>query len=1189
MGRNKMKLFNRLKRNSKRISALLFAVSLGLCSQLNADVIELPAQQWQLVSFPKLSDGATVESVFGDAASNGQLTAVWTFNNSDKKWQSWPAKTGLVSSDLSELSLGQGYWVKTQVDLTIDLPSESQSISEMVLYPGWNLIGLSLDQAISHEKALAGVPFLELWKFDSQQNKFLTVEKSSGSQIILKEEFANVDAGEGLWVYMSEQSTLLPQMGTLLPPDIDVEPLLNITEYGIEKLWDGYQMGADVDWDGDNHFDFPNTQTQIAFGDFLNRQQMSITNEGNGVLSWSAHISSDTPWLKFETLDENNESTFSSTISGVTADLSSSITLFADRVGKASGSENLATINITANGGVARKVINVSMHVADIIGDYEVNIGFETIDSEFADLHNPKYFLSLARDGDGIKAFLDEERSLLIPTTTYLSGSYAGDPASNFQILGQITQDANDEANPFGKTIRRTISYVGRRSDGLDGLSPLDLKGEYYENIYGVFEEPIQLKGSFIATRLSPLPVKQDSSENTVKNLVIEAATELQSSVLLADLEIQERLSVTEVIAKLEIEHSLPQALTISLLGPMQDGLRTEVLLHDKQDRSIKSLSFDDEDISIDSMALFKDRRQLSQGTWTLKIENNSTSVGELLNWNLLVNGAKVYEITGSVAPGVRLKLSGCGITQTVTSDSDGNFVFDGLIPCDYEITVSQLGYEATTTSVTLLGCLEGQDCQYSVPLSLEQIAELEPQLITTNDGMKVIISPKDSILSNNPAQPIRLNGLDVTNYSNLSVSLVERHWQLYKRVNSWSSIDSRGYLVDVSSSGNQVPPGNNYFSYSEEFSQWNPSNSVLLTKYPQFDPRGGYGGVSAVTNGSSSASIFSSNNIGQGAINVNKDDVLTFSVFLKAGSTSQASFRFASENGPISFEVFDFTTGIHVAGQDLASNVQVLANGWVRASVTLQAQANYNGFYVELLIASDGNDVAPASGAAFEVFGPQLERHDQALTMDSIDEDDLTIYLSLANRAGYIATDASHGVRSNDSQIDVLISEQTSTAPNWVYDVNDKAANAGIYYLVLNSAVKNAGNVSSTLSYTTADISLVYANLNQLHFGVTTVNGAAGSTAMKAMDSATFDIDRPTVGEFNPITDSNHFNSELNPATQTNSVGDVSDNQFDEPVGDPKNHYRIFVTTGQLFQTGSMYGGSGRLDVGVQSQEANK
>ncbi len=1177
------------KLNAQILSLLLIGVVLSVSSYANASTVEFKAQQWQLVSFSRLPQSATINSIFGEAATNGELISVWTFNNSDKNWQSWPVQPALDSSNLNEIKLGQGYWVKTQSDLVLNLTEKGQTLSEMVLYPGWNLIGLSIDQTISHEKALAGVAFLELWKFDSNQNAFLSVQKSSGSQIVLKEEFSDIESSEGLWVYMTEQASLMPQMGTLLPPDIDVEPLLNITEYGIEKLWDGYQIGADVDWDGDNYFDFPNTQTQISFGDFLNRQQMSITNEGNGVLSWQATISSDTPWLKFETLDENNESIFSSTLSGNAADLGSSITLFADRVGKASGSENLATISITGNGSVSRKVINVSMNVADIIGDYEVNIKFETIDSEFADLHNPKYFLSFNRDGDGIKAFLDEERSLLIPTTTYLSGSYAGDPASNFQVLGQITQAANDEANPFGKTIRRTISYVGRRSDGLDGLSPLDLKGEYYENIYGVFDEPIQLKGSFIANRLSPLPVKQDSDENTLKNLVIEAGTESQSSVLLADLEIDQRLSITEVIAKLEIDHPLPQALTVSLLAPSQQDVRTEVLLHDKQDRSIKNLSFDDQDISIDSLELFKERGQLSQGTWTLKIENTSTSVGELLKWNLIVNGAKVYQITGNVDAGVRLKLSGCGITQTVTSDANGDFVFDGLIPCDYEISVAQLGYEDTATSVSILGCETALNCEYEMPLSIDQLNELDPQLITISGEMKVIISPKDSILSNNPVQPIRLNGLDVTNYSSLSKSVLERHWQLYKRVNSWSSINSHGYLVDVSSSGNQVPPGNNYISYSEDFSKWNPNSAVLLSKYAQFDPRGGYGGVSAVANGSGSASIFSSNNIGQGGISVTKDEVVTFSAFLKAGSTSQASFRFASENGPVNFKVLDFTTGIHIAGQDLASNVQVLANGWVRASVTLQVPASYNNFYVELLIASDGNDVTPSSGAAFEIFGPQLERHDQALTMDRVDEDDLTIYLSLANRAGYIATDANHGIRSNNSQVDVLISEQKTSAPNWVYDMDNKESNAGVYYLVLNSSVKNSSNATEILAYNTNDITLSYANLDQIHFGITTINGAAGSTSMKVMDSATFDIDRPTMGEFNPITDSNHFNSEINPATQTNAVGDISDNQFDEPVGDPKNHYRIFVTTGQLFQTGSMYGGSGRLDVGVQSQEANK
>ncbi|MEY8252147.1 MAG: hypothetical protein RPR91_07155, partial [Colwellia sp.] len=173
---------------------VLCVVSVMFAPIQYASALDLKAQQWQLVSFPRLPQDATLENVFGDAASNGTLTSVWTFNNNSKQWQSWPSQAGLATSNLTQLTLGQGYWIKTETDLTLDLVDATQAVGEMVLYPGWNLIGLSVDQDMGHEQALAGVPFLELWKYDSHQNKFLSVQKSSGSQIILKEEFSQIEA-----------------------------------------------------------------------------------------------------------------------------------------------------------------------------------------------------------------------------------------------------------------------------------------------------------------------------------------------------------------------------------------------------------------------------------------------------------------------------------------------------------------------------------------------------------------------------------------------------------------------------------------------------------------------------------------------------------------------------------------------------------------------------------------------------------------------------------------------------------------------------------------------------------------------------------------------------------------------------------------------------------------------------------
>jgi subtilisin-like proprotein convertase family protein len=1499
------------KNHTARLLNVMCLSILLMLSAVHTSAMELTANKWQLISFPRLPDNATIDSVFGSSVDN--LTSVWTFDNNAKEWQSWPAQAGLDSSNLSELTLGQGYWVKTSANITLDLSTATQAVAEMVLYPGWNLIGLSIDQTMGHEQAMAGVPFLELWKYDANNNGFLAVQKSRGSQIILQEGFTDINPGTGLWIYMAEQSNLMPSMGTLLPPDIDVEPLLNLTEYGVETPWSGFQVGADVDWDGDNQYDFPNTQTIIAFGDFLNRQRMSIVNNGNGVLSWQAKISDGADWLKFEVTDENGNSQYLNQISGSASDVNSTLTLFVDRVGKASGRENNAKITITANGEVSEKTISVSMDVADIIGDYEVNIDLQTIDNKFADLHNPKYFLSLARDGDGIKAFLDEERSLLIPTTTYLSGSYAGDPASNFQIIGQITQSANDELNPFGKEIRRQITYVGRRSDGLDGLSPLDLKGEYYENIYGVFDDPIQLRGNFIASRLSPIPVKQDETSNAVRDNIIPA-----NDTLLVDLDIEERLSITQVISKLEIDHPEPTAIHISLISP----LSTTLVLHANATKSLKNLSYDDADVSIDGLDLLKG--QLSNGTWQLKITNTSTSVGELTNWQLDVSGAKVYQITGNVEPGIRLKISGCGITRTVTSGPDGSFIFDGLIPCDYEISVAQLGYEVTATTVTVLGCETAAQCQqldnYLVELTPEQLAELSPRFIPSSNSMKVIASPMQATLSKDPAESIILNGLDVTDYTAMTKALQSRHWQLFKKVNTTTAISEDGYLIDVEYPDGKVPYGKNLISYSEDFTQWSPNTKLILNATDVLDPRGGQSAVYAEVIESDYASVFRSNLMGEGTFPVKAGEYVTFSVFLKAGTTSEARFRFASEKGFVADEGINFTTGTHTGGQNHHSKTEALANGWFRTEVTIQVAEDHFNFYVELQTAKNGSASTVPVGTSLYAFGPQVEvisssasiqyegvnyvsnpfnpaswnaatDGDADFTIETVEnpsgeifvgqsvinnnsngvyapfvsgyeegssagyyyasmvikvisgenhglnsrlrnlagtinevnvnltsgisfpvgaakvtdlENDFKLvefkhyydglsgpvktemyYRKFSNDAsskvaidtgstfqmqaayfgkspianphaeyeefdtttGWISTDSTfsqrtntirthdvtssfanltnnnvdfngsnfstvkvrwrrligqssmqfrwyypsssaiiafredtngtyasteidgdyylttinlsshsewfssditgvrvdvgevvgdefeidfvkvfspsllegfdnywpatytppkalnevfasayipsgplHTERSIHNQQDVLISEGTTSSQSWAYSLGNQKANAGIYYLKLNSAVKDAADADETLSYTTDDIHISYLDNSVVHLGNFSVNAAAGSTALSTMDSATFDINRPSLVDLDPSKDSTSFTSEINPATETNVLDDeVNDEVIHEPAGNLNNHYRMFISTGQLYHTGSMYGAEQRLDVGIQSQETDK
>ncbi|OUR91283.1 hypothetical protein A9Q81_18045 [Gammaproteobacteria bacterium 42_54_T18] len=1185
------------------VLALGFYIAISSISSLSAQTLTVAANQWQLISFTHLPDQRTVEDVFGESATNGTLESLWGFDNTIKQWRSWPVRDGVASSNLSQLEPGLGYWVKTSEEVIVDLADATNSVGEMVLNPGWNLVGLPITGDMPHDQVLASVPYLELWSYEPAQNAFLAVRRAAGSRIILEEQFSTLSPGKAYWIYLSEQATLLPSLGTLLPPDIDIEPLLTFPEYGQETLW-GTLSPGDVDWDEDGFFDFPNTQKSIAFGDFLNRQRISIVNEGNSVLSWQATIEPAVDWLLFEAFNEDGEPVLTNIAIGSATDTNGELILVANRVGLPPNGIYTTQVVLRANGAVQEKRIDVALEVADVVGDYEVTVRLDNIDGKDADLHNPKYFLSFARDGQGVKAFLDEERSLLIPETTYLSGSMVADPQSHVKVLGQLFLPVGHAHNPYNRDIRREFTLIGHRSDGQDGLPPLDLRGDYAENIYGLFDQPIQLKGEFVARRLSPLPKKQDLTvSDAISGEIV--AVDTDSGISTFEFTVTDRLSITDIKTNLKIDHLSPETLSISLVGPSN----TQIILHQNQQRSLADVRFDDFDASVESLDNFDG--QLAFGLWRLVIQNTSANVGTLEKWTMDIAGATVYEIQGQTEPGTQLQLTGCGVVRSTTADASGNFSFDGLIPCDYDISVVQHGYEVTTTNVRITSCVktfeEKCDTQsdYIVSMTAEQLAEMQPQLQNANGQMEVVVSPLSLTILPTQDVPLEVKAVDITQYADLDTTLQSRTWELYKRINSWSSITSQGYLVDVPASGQQSPL-TNLISYSENSNEWTPSASVTIERASITDPRGGNNAVKATHNGDGSAGIvFDSVNIGEGSFPILKDQLVTFSVFVKPGSLNEVSLRFSSGDAVLTRETINITTGAHLSGDSLMPRVTSLANGWYRVSVTAKAPQDFGSLNCELQLSKNGS-VSINSQEHLYVFGPQAELYEESQSLwVPIGVGDITIFIPNPRNSGYLTTGANHAIAEAPQQQDVLVTAQSTSVGTWTHNFDNNPAQAGVYYIVLNSDVKNSAQQDVILSYTTADITLFDAQLDAVHFGIHSVHAGAGSSGLTAMDMATFDINRPPLADTEGEEDSDSFGNEVDEATLTNKHNEVFEgpnggfikNGMDEPVGDLNRHYRMYISTGQLFFGGSVYGNSGaseeensgenlRLDVGIQSAE---
>jgi len=757
-------------------------------------VINLQAQQWQLISFYELpvalaDSDSNIESVLEASFNAGIVEQVWSYE--DQQWKHWLGPSDAIDlpasakgSKLSELSYGRGYWIKggsQSGNIVIDIPqADRKPISSINYDAGWNLVGFAIDKPVKYSFAFASADYTQIWRYvDYEGNAgFQVIEKGRASNAIINEQFTQLEPGKGYWVYFSTAGQeLAPKLKTLLPPDLDVSPFSTAGEtipYGQAYSWADIDVSNDTDFDGCGDYDYANTQDWIDFGDFVNTLPLTISNGGNGVLSWQAKIvnceteieevsscrslsdySQSTDFLTFreEVYDPqqrlqvtqfNNEST------GAVTQIDKSINLNVNRAGLVPGSQYMACIQLSSNGLTSvinpetdeveslenSKLIKVSMQVPDIIGDYEVQVRLDELITEDgsskADQHNPLYFLSFIRDGNGIKGFLDNERSLLITDLTYLSGYDIRNPASNFQVFGSMLLPADAARtfameNPFNEEIRREFTFIGERSNGRDGLSGKDLKGQYFENITGIISgKTLRLTGTFEARQLSneAKRIDQSVSANNTEQLIPKKEIETY------DLTIAERTSISSMKLLLDIEHAKPEELKITLTAPTQRQIGSSiditpsVVIHQGVDSDtnpndgvydfeplpathLADVDFEDERKSFESLSRFTG--YVTSGKWTLTIENKGRSLGKLKSWALLFEGARRYQIKVQVgteyADDLILNLTGCGVNYQAKAEADGYAYFDGLIPCDYTISTNHIAFEEFSAKVRVTDC----------------------------------------------------------------------------------------------------------------------------------------------------------------------------------------------------------------------------------------------------------------------------------------------------------------------------------------------------------------------------------------------------------------------------------------------------------------------------------------------------
>ena len=124
-------------------------------------------------------------------------------------------------------------------------------------------------------------------------------------------------------------------------------------------------------------------------------------------------------------------------------------------------------------------------------------------------------------------------------------------------------------------------------------LSPLDLKGEYRETIRNVLEEPIYLAGTFTATRIQSQPSTIDSSDSKGEGGSIPD----DGAILERTINISERMIITEVDVTVNLTHSRPADLVVTLVSPTG----TEVVLRERTTAIVGEVTYDMDETPVDS------------------------------------------------------------------------------------------------------------------------------------------------------------------------------------------------------------------------------------------------------------------------------------------------------------------------------------------------------------------------------------------------------------------------------------------------------------------------------------------------------------------------------------------------------------------------------------------------------------
>lgn len=675
---------------------------------------------WNLISLAVEPANGAITSIFQPLIENNIFESIWTYDSIDETWMTHPAPvTGIPAFE--NVEVGKGYWVKvtSSTELAIE-GADTVASGDLQFDSGWNLVGFALQEAKDYRYLLSGISINQIWTYDPDASQFMGIEFAAGTDTVVREDFTMIEPGKAYWIYAGEAVTSGPVLSTSMEADKDFAPFLPEGVPGERVEWTEVTLG-DEDIGEDGYFDSPVTQRALTFRDTLEVQRIYVSNSGSGILNFQASVQNPqaAEWLKLESWDEENEEFVDATgTAGSVSTNTAIIKLKADRTGLSPG-DYYADLVLASNGRPDQeplRTISIHLNVATIEGDYKLVAHIDTVNGRKADMHNPRYYLSLYKDNNDpedsqLKGIIDEDRSLLMPKRFYLTGQYYEVNSNRFTVSGGIVLPANDPSmdlkdpkaglNPYQVDLRRDITLIGDRKTLNDAnLGALDLKGEYRETIRNVLSEPIYLAGTFVAYRLNKKASKLDKSEKYITGESIpDGINELQKTITIEE---KDNVRITEVDITPQIEHTRPSDLIVTLTSPAN----TTVILRQNSNDIVGRITYDEDTLPLESLDAFIG--ETSAGDWIVTVQDViEEESGGLVDCSLSIKGTKIYYISGTIPnlpEGATILLSGCGVTQTTQVDQNGFFQFNDLVNCTYTVTVIEPGFEQVSLEVTIDG-----------------------------------------------------------------------------------------------------------------------------------------------------------------------------------------------------------------------------------------------------------------------------------------------------------------------------------------------------------------------------------------------------------------------------------------------------------------------------------------------------